>query len=151
MTTAADDPPARRRRIVRVLVIGVLLLVPRFALAFLAGPATDAAQLLATLLLVAGTVVIASALTRLWLLRSSRLLPVAAAGVAALLVAGIVTGLRPPGGAQVAYQGGLLAPLPAALYSLFYLALAALSQLGLFLLLGAFGLAVSRWAARRAA
>lgn len=151
MTAAPQERDVRRRRLVRLLLVGAALTLPRFALAFFAGPATDALQIATVLLLVVGVAVAASAVLRLWLLRSRRVLPVAGAGIAVMLVTGLVVTARPAGTDQVAYEGGLLAPAPAVLFGVFYLALGALSQLGLFLVLGAVAAAISRWALRRAA
>ena len=133
------------------LITGGVLLVPRILLALLAAP-DPVAQLLLTLLFAAGVFVIGGALVRLWLHRHSRVLPVALVGIGLVVVAGLVIQARPPGrGDGVPFSGGLLAPAPAALEQLLYLAVGGVSQLGLVLVVGAIGAAVTRWAARRAA
>lgn len=133
------------------LLVGGLLLVPRFVLAWIASP-DPIAQLIATLLLVAGLFVLGGALIRIWGARHNRVLPVGLVGVGLVLLAGLVLRIRPPGrGAAVPYAGGLLAPAPAALEGWLYVAVAAASQLGLVLVVGSIGVALSRWAARRAA
>lgn len=139
--------PGRRT----ALLVGGLLLVPRIGLAWIAS-ADPVAQLVATLLLVAGLFVLGGALIRIWLSRHERVLPVALVGVGLVLVAGLALRVRPPGeGDPIRYSGGLLAPPAAALEQWLYLLVAAASQLGLVLLVGSVGVALARWAGRRAA
>lgn len=147
MTGVAVPPSleARRRRLRLAVLLGVGLSVPRFVVAWLVlPPAFDLLLIAVTLLLVAGMVVLAASLARLWLLRSPRVLPVAIAGLAALLIAGLAFRIWPPGGPTVAFEGGVFAPPSVALYLSFYLLLGALSQFGLFMLVGSAGLAITR-------
>lgn len=148
-------PPSleeRRRRLHLAVLLGVVLALPRFVVAWLVlPPAFDLLLIAVTLSLVAGMVVLAASLARLWLLRSPRVLPVAITGLAVLLIAGLVVRIWPPVGAAVAFEGGLFAPPSVALYLMLYLMLGALSQFGLFLLIGSAGLAITRTRTARAA
>ncbi len=135
----------RRRRLLRAIGIGCLLLVPRIALAWLVLPsAYDLTQIVVTLVFVGGLFAIGVSLVRLRALRNRSLLPVAIGGLAAIVVAGLVLRVVPPSGEAVAYTGGLLAPAPVALAQWLYLAIGGLSQLGLVLLIGSVGAALSR-------
>lgn len=148
MTAVASvDPALRRRRILRALVIGLLLLVPRIVLAWLVLPSQyDLLQVVATLVLVAGLFVIGAAIIRLRLPRS--LLPVGLVGAGLVVLAGVVLRLLPPSGDAVVYTRGLVAPPDRALQIWFYLLDGALWQLGLVLLVGAVGAAIARRASR---
>lgn len=140
----------RRRRLVRALGIGCLLLVPRIALAWLVLPsAYDLTQVVVTLVFVAGLFTIGVSLVRLRALDRRTLLPVAVGGLAAIVTAGLVLRAVPPSGEAVAYTGGLIAPAQVALAQWLYLAIGALSQLGLVLLIGSVGAVLSRRFAAR--
>lgn len=147
---AGRSAATRRRRLVRAALIGCLLLVPRIALAWLVLPsAYDLTQIVVTLVFVAGLFVIGASLVRLRALRNQALLPVAVGGLAAIVTAGLVLRAVPPSGESVAYTGGLIAPAQVALAHWVYLAIGGLSQLGLVLLVGSVGAAVSRRLAAR--
>ncbi|MFD1721122.1 hypothetical protein [Amnibacterium endophyticum] len=150
MTAVGEPPVAGARTVRRLLVVGVALMLPRLVLVwFLLPPAFDLLLVVATLVFVAGLFCIAAALIRHQLRRGRRLLWTGLAGLALVLLAGLVIGVAPAGGDAVAYDGGLLTPLPVALYNYLYLAVGAASQLGLVLLLGSFATGVGRLLARR--
>jgi hypothetical protein len=139
------EPAVLRRRARRALLIGIACLLPRLVLAWLVlPPAYD------LLLIVGGLLAIAIAVFQLVALRTERLLPIVVAGVAAVVVAGAVVSAFPAQGAPVAFDGGLIAPAAVVLHQYLYLLLGALSQLGLMLVVGSIGVAVTRWRTRRA-
>jgi hypothetical protein len=147
-------PPQKdvlRRRARRALLIGVACCLPRVVLAWLVlPPAYDLLLIAVTLLFVGGLLAIAIAVFQFVALRTERVLPVAVVGALAVLVAGVVVGMFPAQGAPVAFDGGLIAPVAVVLHQYLYLLLGAMSQLGLMLVVGAVGVAVTRLRTRRA-
>lgn len=134
-----------------MLAVGVLLCVPRLVLSWLVLPsAYDLTSIIFTLALVAGVLVLALAAIRLWLLRSKRLVPVVAIGLAAVAVAGVLVHVFPPGNDAVAYSGSLFAEPSRALQLTGYLLIGALSQFGVFLVIGGLALALNRFRTARA-
>lgn len=142
--TEVDAAP-RARAVRRLLTVGVVLLLPRLVLVwFLLPDAGGVLLLVATFVFVAGLFCIGGALIRRQLLRGGRLLWTGLVGLVLIVVAGAVVQAFPAGGDSVAYEGGLITPLPVALYNYLYLAIGAASQLGLVLLIGSVGTAIGR-------
>lgn len=131
-------------------MLGILICVPRLVLVWFARPVVDILQLATTLLLVGGLLVVAIALFRYKALRGPSVWPLGLAGVLCVLAAGVLVAVLPPGQAQIAYDGGVLAPPAAIAYGYFYLALGAVSQLGLMLIVGTIGRAIMNARTRRA-
>ena len=138
---AQPDEAARRRTARGTLLLGLLICVPRLVLVWFARPVVDILAVGTTLVFVGGLLVIAFGD-----------LPVQGAARTERLAArrrrrgeragrGIVLRLLPAGQAQIAYDGGVLAPPAAIAYQYFYLLLGAMSQLGLMLIVGAVGVA----------
>lgn len=149
---AAQPDEASRRRAARgTLILGLLILLPRLVLVWFARPVVDILQIAATLVFVGGLLVIAFAVFRFNALHGPSVWPVGVAGVGCVLVAGVLVVLFPAGQAQIAYDGGVLAPPSAIAYQYAYLALGAMSQLGLMLIVGAVGIAITNRRTRRAA
>jgi hypothetical protein len=147
---APPDPIASRRAAWGTLVLGVLFCLPRLVLVWFARAVFDVLQIGSTLLFVAGLLVIAIAIFRFRALRTERVLAIGVAGAIGVAVAAVVVAVAPPGSAQVAYEGGLLAPPAAIAYQYLYVALGGLSQLGLMLVVGAVGVGITHWRSRRA-
>jgi hypothetical protein len=143
------DEAARRRTARGTLLLGVLICVPRLVVVWFAQPLVDILQIATTLLFVGGLLVIAIAVFRYKALRGPGVWPLAVAGVAGVIVAGVVLKVLPPGQAQIAYDGGVLAPPAAVAYQYFYVLLGAMSQLGLMLIVGAIGVAITNRRTRR--
>jgi hypothetical protein len=80
---------------------------------------------------------------------TDRVLPLAVAGLAAVVVAGVLVRAFPAQGAPIPFDGGLLAPVPVVLHQYLYLLLGALSQLGLMVVVGAAGRAITARRSRR--
>jgi hypothetical protein len=145
------EPAVLQRRARRALLIGVACCLPRLVLAWLVlPPAYDLLLIAVTLLFVGGLLAIAIAVFQFAALRTERVLPIALVGVVAVVAAGVVVGLFPAQGAPVEFDGGLVAPVAVVLHQYLYLLLGALSQLGLMLVVGSIGVAVTRWRTRRA-
>lgn len=149
--TAVGGAPVRARTVRRLLVIGAVLLLPRLVLVwFLLPPAFDLLLVIATLVFVAGLFCIGAGLIRLQLLRGRRLLRTGLIGLVLIVAAGLVLQAAPAGGAAIAYGGGVVTPLPVALYNYLYLLIGAASQLGIVLVVGSVGAALARrFAGRR--
>ena len=139
------DRPTRRRAARGTLVLGLLVCLPRLIVAWLVlPPAFDVLLVALTLLFVAGLLVIAVAVFRFQALRTDVVWPIGVVGAVAVLVSGIVVRLAPAGtAAPLDYDGGLLAPPAAIAYQYLYLLLGAMSQLGLMLIVGAVGVAIT--------
>ena len=145
------EPAVLRRRARRALLIGVACVVPRLVLAWLVlPPAYDLLLIAVTLLFVGGLLAIAIAVFQFVALRTERVLPIVVAGLAGVVLAGALVSAFPAEGAPVAFDGGLIAPAPVVLHQYLYLLLGATSQLGLMLVVGSIGVAVTRWRTRRA-
>jgi hypothetical protein len=144
------DEASRRRTARGTLVLGVLICLPRLVLVWFAAPVVDLLQIAATLLFVGGLLVIAFAIFRFKALRGPSVWPLGVAGIVAVLVAGVLVQVFPPGRSQIAYDGGVLAPPGAVAYQYLYVLLGALSQLGLMLVVGSVGVAISNRRSRRA-
>ena len=145
------DPEVQRRGIRRLALIGAVLCLPLVVSGFFVLPSGwDVVLLVLPFVYVAGVLVLAVAATRAWRLRSDRLLPVAAAGIGAIVVATVLFSVWPPDRAQVAFEtGSVLAPIGRALHLAYlYLLAGALWQFGLFLVIGAVGAALTRWRSR---
>jgi hypothetical protein len=136
------DAAARPGRTRLALVLGVLLMLPRFVLAWFLG--LEVLQLVASFLLIAGLVVIGVVLFRLLLARSPRrrLWPLGLAGVAAVLVAGLLTPLLR--GTPVAYAGGVVVPAPVVLFQYGWTLVGAVWVIGLVFAFGAVGMGLRR-------
>jgi hypothetical protein len=147
---AQPDESARRRTARGTLILGILICVPRLVLVWFARPVVDILQVATTLLFVGGLLVIAFAIFRYRSLRGPSVWPLGVAGVVCVAVAGILLKVFPAGQAQLAYDGGVLAPPAAIAYQYFYVALGAMSQLGLMLIVGAVGVAITNRRSRRA-
>jgi hypothetical protein len=148
---AAQPDEASRRRTARgTLILGILVLLPRLVLVWFAKPVVDLLQIAATLVFVGGLLVIAFAIFRFKALRGPSVWPIGVAGVVCVIVAGVLVLLFPPGQSQIAYDGGVLAPPSAIAYQYAYLALGAMSQLGLMLIVGSVGVAITNRRSRRA-
>jgi hypothetical protein len=147
-------PPQKdvlRRRARRALLIGVACCVPRLVLAWLVlPPAYDLLLIAVTLLFVGGLLALAIGVFQYVGLRTDRVLPVGVAGALAVVAAGVLVEAFPPQGAPVEFHGGLIAPVAVVLHQYLYLLLGAMSQLGLMLVVGAVGVAITRWRTRRA-
>jgi hypothetical protein len=145
------EPAVLRRRARRALLIGVACVVPRLVLAWLVlPPAYDLLLIAVTLLFVGGLLAVAIAVFQFVALRTERVLPIVVAGLVGVVLAGVLVRAFPAEGAPVAFEGGLVAPAPVVLHQYLYLLFGALSQLGLMLVVGSIGVAVSRWRTRRA-
>lgn len=145
------EPAVLRRRARRAMLIGVACCLPRIVLAWLVlPPAYDLLLIAATLLFVGGLLAVAIAVFQLVALQTERVLPIAAVGALAVLLAGVLVGMFPAQGAPVEFDGGLIAPIAVVLHQYLYLLLGAMSQLGLMLVVGSIGVAVTRWRSRRA-
>lgn len=136
--TAVPARPARRR----LAVLGALLVLPRLVLAWL--PGLDVLQILASLLLLAGLVVLGIALLRALLARDPRrrMWPLASAGITAVLVAGFLTAALRPTAVTAAGTG--LVPAPVVLYQYGWMLVGAAWAIGLTLILGAATVAARR-------
>jgi len=154
MSRVAPPPgPAEQRRSIRRLtVIGVVLTLPQLISGWFVLPTGwDLVSLLLPFLYVAGVLVIAVSATRAWRLRSGRLLPVAGAGVLAIVIATALFSLWPPDQAQYFDTGTVVAPIGRALHLTYlFVLVGALWQFGLFVLLGSIGSAATRWRSARA-
>jgi hypothetical protein len=148
---AVPGPAEQRRSIRRTAAIGVVLTLPQLVSGWLLLPSGwDLVSLLLPFLYVAGVLVLAVAATRAWRLRSDRLLPIAVAGLAAVLVATALFGAWPPDQAQYLDTGTVLVPIGRALHLTYlFVLVGALWQFGLFLLLGSLGTALTRRRSRR--
>ena len=146
---AQPDPATRRRQARGLLVLGLAGCLPRIVLVWFVSAALDLWQVVATLVFVGGLLVIAIAIFQLRLLRTEKVWPIGVIGAVGVAVAAVVVQLVPPGTAPFAYGGSLIAPPAAVAYQYFYLALGAMSQLGLMLIVGAVGLAITAWRSRR--
>lgn len=137
--TAVPARPARSRVLA---LVGALLLLPRLVLAWFLG--LDLLQLVASLLLIGGLVLIGVALYRLLLARDPqrRLWPLALAGVAAVLVAGLLTpSLR---GTPVAYSGNGIVPAPVVLFQYAWTLVGAVWVIGLVFVFGSLTVGLQR-------
>lgn len=146
---AQPDPATRRRQAHGLLVLGLLACLPRVVLVWFVSPALDIWQVVATLVFVGGLLVLALAIFQFRLLRTEVVWPIGVIGVVAVAIAAVVVLLVPPGTAPFAYSGSLIAPPAAVAYQYLYLLLGAMSQLGLMLVVGAVGLAITHWRSRR--
>jgi hypothetical protein len=150
----AAPPPDRealRRRARRFALGGLAACLPRLVLVwFVLPPAFDLLLVAVTLLFVGGLLLLAIAIFQAAALRTGRVLPIGVAGAVGVVLAGIVVRAAPAGGSPVAYDGGVLAPGIAVLYQYAYLLLGAMSQLGLMLVVGTVGVALSRRRSNRA-
>jgi hypothetical protein len=138
VTEAAGRPG----RLGLLAAVGVLLALPRLILAWFVG--LDGLQLAASFLLIAGLVTIAVALYR-WLLarRPTRpLWPLAVGGIAAVLVAGLLTPLLR--GTPTAYIGNGLVPVPVVLFQYGWTVVGAVWVVGLVFALGSAVVALQR-------
>jgi hypothetical protein len=153
MSRVAQQPDgaARRRTARGTLLLGILICVPRLVLVWFARPVVDILQVATTLLFVGGLLVIAFAIFRYKALRGPSVWPLGVAGVVCVLLAGILLKVFPAGQAQLAYDGGVLAPPAAIVYQYCYVALGGMSQLGLMLIVGSIGVAITNRRSRRAA
>ena len=127
--------PAARRAGPRIgVVLGVALLLPRLVLAWFLG--LDALQLVASLLLIAGLVVLGVALFRLLLARrpGRPLWPLAVAGIAGVLIAGLLTPLLRSG--PVAYSGDGMVPAPIVLFQYGWTLIGAVWVIGIVFAVG---------------
>lgn len=122
--------------------VGVLLLLPRMVLAWFLG--LDVLQLIASFLLIAGLIVLGVALFRLLLARrpGRPLWPLATAGVAAVLVAGLLTPLLRND--SVAYAGGTIVPAPVVLFQYGWTLVGAVWVIGLVFAIGSAVTALQR-------
>lgn len=144
------EPAVVRRRARRALLIGVALCLPRLVLAWLVlPPAFDLLLIAVTLLFVGGLLAVAIAVFQFVALRTERVLPIAVAGAVGVLLAGVIVTAFPAQGAPVAFDGGLVAPAAVVLHQYLYLLLGAMSQLGLMLVVGSLGVAITRLRSRR--
>jgi hypothetical protein len=146
------DPAEQRRGIRRIALIGAVLTLPQIVSGWFVLPSGwDLVSLVLPFVYVAGVLVLAVAVTRAWRLRSERSLPIALAGVGAIVLATVLFSLWPPDPAQYLDTGTVLVPLGRAVHLTYlFVLVGALWQLGLFLLLGSIGSAVTRWRSRRA-
>ncbi|MBW4040892.1 MAG: hypothetical protein HIU86_02020 [Acidobacteria bacterium] len=144
------DEAARRRTARGTLILGILICVPRLVLVWFARPVVDILQVATTLLFVGGLLVIAVAIFRYKAIRGPSVWPLAVAGVVCVLLAGVLLKVFPAGQAQLAYDGGVLAPPAAIAYQYGYVALGGMSQLGLMLIVGAIGVGITNRRSRRA-
>ncbi|WP_375387329.1 hypothetical protein [uncultured Amnibacterium sp.] len=143
------DRATRLRRARGTLILGLLLCLPRAVLVWFVSPALDLLQVVTTLVFVGGLLVIAIAIFQLRALRTEAVWPIGLIGVASVAIAAVAVLLVPPGTAPFAYGGSLIAPPAAAAYQYGYLLLGAMSQLGLMLIVGAVGLAITHRRSRR--
>jgi hypothetical protein len=135
-------PPARPARVGLLAGVGVVLLLPRLVLVWFLG--LDVLQVVASLLLFAGLVVLGIALLRLLLARrpSGRLWPVASAGIGCVLLAGVLTAaLRPT---AVTSTGNGVVAAPVALFQYGWTIVGAVWVVGLVLALGSAVVALQR-------
>ena len=148
---AQPDEAARRRTARGTLLLGLLILVPRLVLVWFARPVVDILAIGTTLVFVGGLLVVAFGVFRFKALHGPSVWPIGVAGAVSVLVAGVVLRLLPPGQAQIAYDGGVFTPPAAIAYQYFYLLLGAMSQLGLMLIVGAVGIAITNRRSRKGA
>jgi hypothetical protein len=135
------EAPARRVRPAVLAAAGVLLTLPRLILAWFVG--LEGLQFAASFLLIAGLVTLGVALYRLLLARrpTRPLWPLATAGVAAVLVAGLLTPfLR---GTPTAYSGGIV-PVSVVLFQYAWTLVGAVWVVGLVFALGSAVVALQR-------
>jgi hypothetical protein len=147
----APGPAEQRRGVRRATVLGVVLLLPQLISGWFLLPAGwDLVTLVVPFVYVAGVLVLAFAATRAWKLRSDRLLPIAVAGVAAILLATVLFSVWPPDMKQYVDTVAGPAPLDRAVHITYlFVLVGALWQFGLFLLFGTIGSAVTRLRSRR--
>jgi hypothetical protein len=134
--------PARPARLGLLAGVGAVLLLPRLVLVWL--PGLDVLQVVASLLLFAGLVVLGVALLRLLLARrpGRRLWPIASAGIGGVLLAGALTAaLRPT---AVTASGTGVVPAPVALFQYGWTLVGAVWVGGLVLALGSAVVALQR-------
>jgi len=143
------DPATRLRRARGILVLGLLACLPRVVLVWFVAPVLDLLQVIATLVFVGGLLLVAIGVFNLRLIRTRTVWPVGVIGAVSVAVAAIVVRLVPPGTAPFAYGGSFVAPPAAVAYQYGYLLLGAMSQLGLMLVVGAVGLAITHRRSRR--
>jgi hypothetical protein len=134
--------PARPARLRLLVLVGVLLLVPRLVLAWFLG--LDVLQLIASLLLVAGLVILGVALYRLLLARNPTrpVWPPALAGAGGVLLAGLLTPLLR--GTPVAYTGSGIVPAPVVLFQYAWTLVGAVWVIGLVFVFGSLSLGLQR-------
>lgn len=134
--------PARPARSRMLALVGVLLLLPRLVLAWFLG--LDVLQLVASFLLIGGLVVLGIALFRLLLARNPKrpLWPLALAGVAGVLVAGLLTPLLR--GTPVAYSGNGIVPAPVVLFQYGWTLVGAVWVIGFVFVLGSISVGLQR-------
>jgi hypothetical protein len=151
MSRVAPQPdlPTRRRRARGTLILGILICLPRFVLVWFVSPLFDLLQIAATLLFVGGLLVIAIGIFQLRLLTTRVVWPIGVIGALGVVAAAIIVQIAPPGGARIAYEGSVIAPPAAVAYQYVYLVLGGMSQLGLMLIVGAVGLAITNRRSRR--
>jgi hypothetical protein len=121
---------------------GVLLTLPRLILAWFVVP--EGLQFAASFLIIAGFVVLGVALHRLLLARrpARPLWPLATAGIAAVLLAGLLTPFLH--GAPVAYGGNGLVPVTAVLFQYGWTVVGGIWVMGLVFALGSAVVALQR-------
>ncbi|WP_375406065.1 hypothetical protein [uncultured Amnibacterium sp.] len=147
------DPADRRRGIRRIAVVGAVLTLPQLIAAWLVLPSGwELVSLVLPFVYVAGVLVLSVAATRAWKLRSERLLPIAVAGVACIVVATVLFSVWPPDQAQYLDTGTVLVPFGRGLHlEYLFVLVGALWQFGLFVLVGSIGSALTRQRTGRAA
>jgi hypothetical protein len=138
VTTAPARPTAR---LAVLAVTGVLLILPRLILAWFVG--VDGPQFAASFLMIAGLVMLGIALFRLLLARrpTRPLWPLATAGIAGVLVAGLVTPLLKS--TPIAYRGGIV-PVPVVLFQYGWTLVGAIWVIGLVFAMGSAVVALQR-------
>ncbi|MGT2425981.1 hypothetical protein [Amnibacterium kyonggiense] len=149
-TAPSAEPEALRRGMRRLLLIALVLCLPIIVLAWFVVPAgLDALTVVTAFAYVAGVLALSVAVTYAVRLRTLRLWPRVALAVAAVVVGAVLLRAWPPDQAQIAYAPGqVLAPPERALHLVYlYVLVFAPWQLGVFLLFGTVGAALTRWRA----
>ncbi|GAA2751503.1 hypothetical protein [Amnibacterium kyonggiense] len=145
------DPETRRRGMRRLLLVAIALCLPIIVLAWFVVPAGwDALAIITTLAYVAGVLALSVFVTSVVQLRTQRLWPRVAIAVAAVIAGAVLLQVWPPDQAQIAYASGqVLAPPERALHLTYlYVLVFAPWQLGVFVLFGTVGAALTRWRSR---